>query len=91
MPQFSAIWCIPVRQDRSDRVTFCAAVRELIGEDTALEANAHLVTIDVLNQQIDGLRRVPTDLRPGAPDLQERRTRDLGVRNNSALDCTATA
>lgn len=35
--------------------TFCDAVRELIGEDTSLQVNAHLATIDVLNEQIEGL------------------------------------
>jgi transposase len=32
---------------------FCDAVREQIGEDTSLQVNAHLTTIDVLNEQID--------------------------------------
>ena len=37
--------------------TFCAAVRELIGEDATLQVNAHLTTIDVLNEQIEQLEK----------------------------------
>jgi hypothetical protein len=33
-------------------MTVCAAVRELNGEDTLPEANAGLVTIDVLSEQV---------------------------------------
>ena len=36
---------------------FCTAAREYIGENATLEVNAHLVTIDVLNEQIEGLEK----------------------------------
>lgn len=42
---------------RRSAKTFCDGVRELLGEDTSLEVNAHLATIDVINQQIEGLEK----------------------------------
>lgn len=37
--------------------TFCAGVRELVGEESSLEVSAHLTTIDVLNEQIEALEK----------------------------------
>ena len=45
------------RGPRRSAKTFCAGVRELLGEDTPLEVHAHLATIDVLNEQIEGLEK----------------------------------
>jgi len=43
------------RGPRRTAKTFCEAVRELVGEDTTLQGNAHLATIDVLNEQVEAL------------------------------------
>jgi transposase len=42
---------------RRSAKTFCSGVREILGENTLLEVNAHLATIDVVNEQIEGLEK----------------------------------
>ena len=42
---------------RRSAKAFCTGVRAILGKDTTLEVDAHLATIDVLNEQIEGLER----------------------------------
>lgn len=45
------------RGPRRTAKTFCKAVREMLGEDSSLQVDAHLATLDVLNEQLEVLER----------------------------------